>query len=377
MSAIDPMIPDREPLTDERLTELERLIATDPDAALRLKTWLAVKRQVRKDLAPFFEDRRPLVLAALESTSVPLTEEERLAAAEFRSKLEVSEGQSALDDIVGRIQAEAGDFEAAWDRHFAKPAAAPARPPRSTGRRIYRIFWRTSVAAAIIVLAIILTLVPERDRHMIVLSTQAGETAGVELADGTVIRLMERSRLSYPDPATAPADRRTVRLTGSALFDVVPGGRGLVVETAEARTTVLGTRFGVRSAHDATEVTLISGAVAVSARRVTDGLVRLEPGQQTVVHRAEAPRTPEPVDLLEAFVWAGLLIFRAETMERVAERLEAVHDAEIVVHPDLRGQHVTGTFDVDQPLEDVLAALAATLGATVERHEDAYHLLSR
>lgn len=92
-----------------------------------------------------------------------------------------------------------------------------------------------------------------------------GETRRVALRDGSTVVLASGSALQY-----RRGRGRHVRLDGEAFFSVARDPRARFrVETARAAVEVLGTAFNVRAwpgAHEATEVTVEHGRVAVTAR---------------------------------------------------------------------------------------------------------------
>jgi len=75
-----------------------------------------------------------------------------------------------------------------------------------------------------------------------------------------------------------------------------------------------------------------------------------------------------------ALAWSGLFVFRntplAEALTQLAER----HGVQLTTTEALRAQQVTGTFEVTQPLSEILDAVALTLGAQVERTEQGYRI---
>jgi ferric-dicitrate binding protein FerR (iron transport regulator) len=189
---------------------------------------------------------------------------------------------------------------------------------------------------------------------------------------------MANSRLTYAGSDAADAfDRDAMLETGRAFFDVTPAPEPFVVETPTARTTVRGTSFGVEVQADETRVVLASGRVEVASRATPDRSVALQPGQSSRVVQDAAPTAPESVDVAEALAWTQLFIFRDTPVERIADRLADHYETSIDVNADLRDQAVTGTFEHEQPLADILSAIATTLGAQVVSTEDGYRLHPR
>lgn len=199
----------------------------------------------------------------------------------------------------------------------------------------------------------------------------------VEVADGITARLVGGTTLTYSGEE-ADGPQRVRMEEGRAFFEVAsrPEGSPFVVETPTATATVLGTQFGVSTRGDTTEVVLATGRVRVDASTETsDRGVVLDPGQQSLVAAGEGPLPPTPVDLTASLDWTGLFVFRSMPVADVMDRLSDRYGVQITVGETLADEAVTGTFERDQSVEQVLAALAATLGADVQKvREDEYRL---
>jgi len=207
-------------------------------------------------------------------------------------------------------------------------------------------------------------------------TAEAGEQRQVEFGDGSTVRLVGASTLSYsPDMSTAE-ERRVTLARGRAYFDVVSrDGAPFVVTTPAARTEVLGTQFGVAAGTDTTEVVLVDGQVRVGPDEEDEAEpVVLAPGERSMVRKGDAPTSPTPVDLTATLDWTGLFVFRAVPTSAIAEQLRDHYGVSITVAPALANEPVTGTFERGQPVEQVLNTIARTLGADVRREEDAYQL---
>jgi ferric-dicitrate binding protein FerR (iron transport regulator) len=216
----------------------------------------------------------------------------------------------------------------------------------------------------------------QRDRSLVTLEVAEGQTQVVTLADGSTVRVLGGSRLTYADPDAATPFNRRVHLDGRAFFEVVPGQQGFTVETPSGVTTVLGTSFGIQADAAAMDVVLASGRVAVASRSAPDQVVVLEPGQRSRVAANARPTTPEPIELTEALTWTGLFVFRATPLRTVAERLQAHYEVPVQVVPTLADERVTGTFEQEQPLTQVLRVLATTVDAEVRGDSKAGYILA-
>lgn len=168
--------------------------------------------------------------------------------------------------------------DAAWQRVAARtgvgraeePRVIPLHPRRSAG-------WRTAalrVAAVLVVGFAAALLTPQGggvlNDHVLgrTIRTGTGQQRSFTLADGTRVRLGVQSRLTVP--RWFRGDRRDVRLTGAAYFEVAHDARRpFSVYTADAVTRVLGTRFSVRDYGGAepARIAVTEGRVAVLPSR--------------------------------------------------------------------------------------------------------------
>lgn len=98
-----------------------------------------------------------------------------------------------------------------------------------------------------------------------VLEVPAGQRISLTLGDGTVVCLNGGSRLEYP--LLFAKDKRTVKLSGEALFEVTHNAESpFVVQTFASQIEVLGTKFNVYAdvENNRFSATLIEGRVKAS-----------------------------------------------------------------------------------------------------------------
>ncbi len=359
-----------EALDPEERDALRRALGSDAEATEALALWRALRERLGADLRRDLPDFDLLVLYALgdEAAALAPDEEARLIAA--RPDLEAAlDAHPALHDVVRRIRADRAAFDDAW------PAEEPARRPdlasvvgqramdRQAARpsRGRRWAWRSAVAVAAVAFAALSVHLLQRDAGFETYETAVGETERIALADGSTVHLAAQSRL-----LVAPGGERLVRLTGEAVFEVVPSGERFVVETATARTTVLGTTFGVTASEFETGVVLASGAVALAPRANPEAAVRLEPGQRSRVVGGQDPEAPTRADVTDALAWTGTWHFQATPLADIVERLAAHYGVAIEVAPGLAGDRVTGPFSSGVAVEETLRTLALALDARAE-----------
>ena len=386
-------------LSPEVRSSIQEHFDDDPELASAWTHWCAVRRRLRDRLKERVSDRRLLVLYVLEQEGAAgaLTAREQNALDECRDDIEQAlDVIPALERVVERIRDEQADFEDTWATYVdddVLSAEAPAadepahsvsrerrdrapRAPASQDATAARRWSRRLAAAALVVgLVVVGVLLWPQGPSTTTVTVADGRVQVEEIGEGATVRLVGPATFSYP---SEEAPVRRVQLTeGRAYFDVQPrSDASFVVETPTATATVLGTQFGVTTRADTTEVVLATGSVRVDdADAATEEGVVLEPGQRSWVAAGQAPAAPEAVDLTGALEWTGLFVFRSLPLDTIADRLAQRYDVQITVAESLADEPVTGTFEREQPVEEVLGALAATLGAEVQTEGDGQYRL--
>lgn len=374
-------------LSGDEQRALQERLAKHPELVEELRHWEQARAVLRERLARRIPDRELLVLLALDGdqAGAALTDAECERVRAARDELDSAlEAHPALHDVVRRIREERDDFAAMWDQHFGpapreragdrRAARREDRAPAHRTRTWRSVLGRVGAAVAVLAFAAIVTLLVQRDAGMVVVEVPEGTTRVVELADGTTVRLQGGARLTYPEEATAAVVPRRTRLSGRAFFDVVPGQSSFIVETPTAQATVLGTSFGVVADAGVTEVVLATGRLALAPRGADDRAVVLEPGQMSRVVEASLPTAPEDIDVSSALGWVDLFFFDRTPVPVIADRLADHYEVTIVVAAELREERVTGTFEKERGVEEILRVVAATLGADVEPIDGGYRL---
>lgn len=209
--------------------------------------------------------------------------------------------------------------------------------------------------------------------------TSIGERQHVALPDGTQLDLNTATAVNV---AYGRSLRRIVLLAGEILIDSAADNaspsRTLVVDTACARLTALGTRFGVRGDMHSGHVAVFEGAVRISlangvqldvaagrqARFTADGIV---PDGQAELARESWTRGQLVADDL------SLAAFVAE--------LSRYTPVAFTVSPQAANLRIVGAYPIAQPARDIpviLAALESALPIRVERTpEGGLHIRTR
>lgn len=363
------------PWTDERMADLVREAGSDDAARHLVARWHSVRHTFSRRVQDLIPDPSDLVLMGLDRANrgLLLSEPERQRLDAVRDRLGEAESViPAVSDILASVARDAEDFDASWHRTFSQRSFRRDRPA-SRPVPLRRVVSRFAMAASVVAFAAVSVLLLNRDSDRVSLTADIGVRM-VTLDDGSTARLLGGATLSW---SGGDFDRR-VTLDGRAYFSVRPADLPFSVLTPSATVTVLGTSFGVDSGMDETEVVLVSGRVAVAAVDDPDDLVVLEPGERTRVARGHGPTEPERIDEQASLEWTHLLFFRSTPLSDVAERLETAFGVRVTIDPSLASELVTGTFERDRAVDEILDIVATAVGARVDTAADGtVHLLPR
>ncbi len=383
-------------LTPERAMELQDILASDPAAAALLREWCAVRALLVREMGEASADPEQFVLFVLHESgrAAALTDSERMRVEEvapaFRQILADSSG---LAVVASDIRRDMQDFETHWSAWFAEASVgqAPASPHVSSSRssRSYRrdrIPARSSrrvpaqalssrrrvlqagigVAAAAALATLVFFLLPVSP-DTVTIQTAAAEVRTVELPDGSSVRLLGDSRLTYPSGAMDEDGDRRVEFEGRAFFDIIPNPERFLLVTPDAQGTILGTSFGARAEGDGTEIVLVEGSLRLSGRQTPDRAVLLAPGQMSRMTSAGVPSEPVSVRVHEHLTWTGLFVFHATPVRDILPVLSRHYGVGISADEMLLDERVTGRFAQEESLAGTLDIVALAISAAVER----------
>jgi transmembrane sensor len=238
-------------------------------------------------------------------------------------------------DVAGRLlddPAHGPDFSRAGDQIWQNLEAAIGRETRRSPLRLVRVntYRAVAIAASIALLVAIGTIFYLQP---ITVTAPYGQTASIDLPDGSHVELNSGSTLTYPRFFSSKG--RNVYLEGEAFFDVASSKVPFNATTFNAVVTVLGTEFNVRSWKNEpsafTEVVLASGSVRLASLSDRSNAVTLEPGQSSrVIAEASAPAMPAAVGVSDALAWrSGRFVATNQSVTSVLDELERRYDISI------------------------------------------------
>jgi ferric-dicitrate binding protein FerR (iron transport regulator) len=234
--------------------------------------------------------------------------------------------------------------------------------PMASGRNKW---WRVAAAAAAVVFAIsIYVLSPpvqyNNNGELAAVNVPANELKHITLADGSIIRVNEGSKLQYP--TSFNGNTREVYLSGEAYFDVAHDpSKPFIIHTGKVITTVLGTAFNIKADEKSQTVivTVTRGKV-----RVSDGekpVAILTPDQQVRFNLLNNEVTKSHVDALSIIAWQNRdLRFDNTTLVEAASILKQQFNVDISFANDkLKDCRFTGSARAGEDLESILKAICA------------------
>ncbi len=254
-----------------------------------------------------------------------------------------------------------------------KTRTLQTRPVKTRGLVYY-----TYRIAAILIVGLLLSLSWMYANRMLGMERVAASDEPVEviLEDGTLVTVNRYSTLRYKKEFVA--EERKVFLTGEAWFEVARDtSRPFVVDAGAALVEVLGTSFNVNAykENSVVEITVESGLVAMSAKKDQKDLIVMKAGSGGTYHKRQKELTLLASADPNKISWKTReLYFEGSTLQEVAELLNRVYGAELViVNPGLSSCEITVTFK-DQSLDAILTVLEKTLDLDISRSGDKIRL---
>jgi transmembrane sensor len=209
-----------------------------------------------------------------------------------------------------------------------------------------------------------------------IIATVNDEHKEVHLPDGSVVLLNGDSRINFLD--NFDGSTREVNLKGEAFFSVTKDGRPFIVKTENAKTTVLGTKFNVRSYGEKTEVFVKEGKVRVKQNKLTDEAVELTKGQFSSVTKDQAPAAPKEINPYVLSWIDGKLVFDQTRLTDIVDELERFYNTKISIenYDGLKDLTLTGTFN-HQEIDTLLTMICTALNIDFEKQNDGYIIKSK
>lgn len=233
--------------------------------------------------------------------------------------------------------------------------------------------WRTSLAAAVVLLALSVYLVSDMGGIRAgTFATSSGQQRTLTLADGSVITLNTRSEVTVK---LAP-HLRLVRLTrGEARFQVAKDAtRPFIVDADSTQVRAVGTVFDVRVSERHIAVTLVEGKVQITSAPLLGKVpapTLLTAGERFSLDTVGGAHRVETVNLARASAWIDRqLIFDATPLAVAVDEANRYLPAPLTIDdPSVRDIRVSGVVRAGN-VASFVATLEASFPVRAVRHAD-------
>ncbi len=229
------------------------------------------------------------------------------------------------------------------------------------------------------------------------IKTTNGSKTNLVLPDGTKVWLNAGSKMTYDKDYGI--NIREVNLTGEAYFDVIKNTKKpFIIHTGKINIKVLGTAFNVRCYPDEknTETSLVRGSLEVTMKEGMEKII-LKPNEKLIVKNTESqPKKtnhsqpgkiintgsanvfeisrlsvlPRDSSIMETSWINNKLVFRSETFEQVALKMEKWYAVSILIKDEkIKEKKFTGVFE-NETIDQALNALQLTTSFTYRKSRD-------
>jgi transmembrane sensor len=190
------------------------------------------------------------------------------------------------------------------------------------------------------------------------LTTAAGETYPLVLADGSKIWLNASSSIRFP--ATFAGNERKIALTGEAYFEIAHDAhKPFRIQVKQITVDVLGTHFNINSYADEATIntTLLEGAVKINSDK---GSMQLAPGEQSQASANGNLKKITGINTDEIIAWKeGYFQFESADLTTVLRQFSHWYDLEIVYEGKVKPRKFFGMISRRSSLVNVLKMLDA------------------
>ena len=242
-------------------------------------------------------------------------------------------------------------------RRLAQAPAVEAQAPAKSVATSMR--WRPAFAAMTLIVVLGgIWLWPAGPEQSWSVSTTVAQRQELRLPDDSVLMVNARTQINV---VYTSKERRVYLESGEILADVrTDADRPFIVETAQAKVQVLGTRFNVRKQADHVDVAVDRGRVRLSAGPWWNSRSeRLGVGQAARFSAGQGLESVREADVAALTAWqSGRLEFDDEPLGQVLEQLSAYLDEPVrIADAQLAQLRISGTLSMDKP-QDALLILA-------------------
>ncbi len=224
--------------------------------------------------------------------------------------------------------------------------------------------------AIVFITALFLLNINNTEQLIKTINTSNNEKLEIVLADGSVVNLNSGSKIEYYEKFEE--DKREVKLEGEAFFSVKKDGRPFIINTKNAITKVLGTKFNIWARAEETRVIVKEGKVSL-AENVNNNEVILTKDELSKVIKNNKPIEPVKIDSEYMLGWLnGKIVFNNTPLGEITKELERNYNIKIeLTSPEINEISLTGTFE-NEKIDTVLTKICLALSLKYSEHDNVY-----
>jgi len=161
---------------------------------------------------------------------------------------------------------------------------------------------------------------------------------------------------------------RRLSLQGEAYFEVVKNpDKPFLISTSTATTTVIGTKFNLKSRNDETILSVTEGIVQFlqKSRRQTFILTKEE--QITTADSIKSSTKQQ------SFTWSkNYISFKSASLIDALHELQNYYRFDFKLKPKIQKRHLSANFKLDNTIDQLLHTIANALDLNVQKEDSVY-----
>lgn len=265
----------------------------------------------------------------------------------------------------------------AWNRLYGRLEREDLLPSKQHVKA--RVFYSSLkwVAAIFIICLGIAYVAIEKDspihQNTIILTNSDDSSTLVDvLEDGSMVFLCGKSSLDFP--LHFGDEKRLVRLTGNAYFDVEKGSKPFIVETSKMKIEVLGTEFDVKEDRDVS-VSVRRGKVKVTDK--SNGKFTFVNAGETSVLHSDNLYTIKTADVSQFSEYFSHVLIKDKKLEDVVKVLNNRQDSvRVECDPALHDRLLTMSFSNETSL-DLVKYICLALNLDYVKNKDSIRIINK
>ncbi|GJM63169.1 FecR family protein [Persicobacter diffluens] len=204
----------------------------------------------------------------------------------------------------------------------------------------------------------------------------------LSLPDGSIITLNEGAVIDYPEAFTG--EQRAIKFQGEAFFDIAKNpDKRFIIQMKNTRVEVLGTSFNIlEKPNEEVEVSVQSGKVAFYAAEIQnehaeeEDKIIMTQGDAAVYRPAVDKIEPIKIPSLNSTSWkTKIFTFNETPLPIVIADLSKGYKVKFIIDdPALNTCSLSMYNRKAQSLDQVLQTIELSLGISIEKKQDGYHL---